>query len=88
MHLMQRLKLPKEQAYLLLCPQPGNGNAWFEGAHLLPLLRKALTLPDGPETDLLQYLDRLANIETQSFPVVVTVVTSFQPICHAESWRL
>lgn len=38
--------------------QPGNGNVWFEGVHLLPLLRKVFSLPDGPETDLLQYLDR------------------------------
>uniref|UniRef100_A0A3Q3W7W6 Uncharacterized protein n=1 Tax=Mola mola TaxID=94237 RepID=A0A3Q3W7W6_MOLML len=39
--------------------QPGNSNSWFEGVHLLPLLRKVLSLPDGPETDLLQYLDRV-----------------------------
>lgn len=39
-------------------PQPGNSNVWFEGSQLLPLLRKVLSLPDGPETDLLQYLDR------------------------------
>ncbi|XP_071347347.1 glomulin, FKBP associated protein a isoform X2 [Trachinotus anak] len=41
--------------------QPGNSNTWFEGVHLLPLLRKVLSLPDGPETDLLQYLDRSAH---------------------------
>ncbi|XP_061587190.1 glomulin, FKBP associated protein a [Cololabis saira] len=39
--------------------QPGNGNPWFEGVHLLPLLRHVFSLPDGPETDLLQYLDRV-----------------------------
>uniref|UniRef100_A0A8C3G3Z1 Glomulin, FKBP associated protein a n=1 Tax=Cyclopterus lumpus TaxID=8103 RepID=A0A8C3G3Z1_CYCLU len=39
--------------------QPGKSNAWFEGPQLLPLLRKVLILPDGPETDLLQYLDRV-----------------------------
>lgn len=38
--------------------QTGNSNTWFLGIHLLPLLRKVLILPDGPETDLLQYLDR------------------------------
>lgn len=38
--------------------QTENSNDWFEGVYLLPLLRKVLTLPDGPETDLLQYLDR------------------------------
>lgn len=73
-------ELRAHRASLLFCPQPGNSNAWFEGAHLLPLLRKVLTLPDGPETDLLQYLDRLANIRHNLFPVVVTVVTSFQSI--------
>lgn len=60
-------ELLPEQANLLSRPQPGNSNAWFEGAHLLPLLRKVLTLPDGPETDLLQYLDRLANIRHNRF---------------------
>ncbi|XP_077471216.1 glomulin, FKBP associated protein a isoform X2 [Stigmatopora argus] len=39
--------------------RPGNSNIWFEGVHLLPLLRLVFTLPDGPETDLLQYLDRV-----------------------------
>ncbi|KAM6918860.1 glomulin, FKBP associated protein a [Xenentodon cancila] len=39
--------------------QPGNGNPWFEGVHLLPLLRHVFSLPDGPETDLLQSLDRV-----------------------------
>lgn len=39
--------------------QTENSNAWFEGLYLLPLLRKVLMLPDGPETDLLQYLDRI-----------------------------
>ncbi|KAJ8406314.1 hypothetical protein AAFF_G00305450 [Aldrovandia affinis] len=39
--------------------KPGNGNAWFLGVHLLPLLRLVLCLPQGPETDLLQGLDRV-----------------------------
>ncbi|XP_018586325.1 glomulin, FKBP associated protein a isoform X2 [Scleropages formosus] len=39
--------------------KPGNGNPWFLGIHLLPLLRLALSLPQGPETDLLQGLDRI-----------------------------
>lgn len=34
------------------------------------------TLPDGPETDLLQYLDRLASPPAQCFPLSVAVVTS------------
>ncbi|XP_076838140.1 glomulin, FKBP associated protein a isoform X2 [Brachyhypopomus gauderio] len=39
--------------------KPGNGNEWFLGKHLLPLLRQVLSLPQGPETDLLRYLDRI-----------------------------
>ncbi|KAM9844834.1 glomulin, FKBP associated protein a [Aulostomus maculatus] len=39
--------------------QPGHSNVWFEGVQLLPLLRMVFILPDGPETDLLQYLDRV-----------------------------
>ncbi|KAJ8357537.1 hypothetical protein SKAU_G00203310 [Synaphobranchus kaupii] len=39
--------------------KPGNGNAWFLGTHLMPLLRLVLLLPQGPETDLLQGLDRV-----------------------------
>ncbi|XP_077394184.1 glomulin, FKBP associated protein a [Festucalex cinctus] len=39
--------------------RPGKSNIWFEGFRLLPLLRLVFTLPDGPETDLLQYLDRI-----------------------------
>ncbi|CAL8346097.1 unnamed protein product [Merluccius merluccius] len=39
--------------------KPGNENHWFLGSHLMPLLRQVLVLPDGPETDLLRYLDRL-----------------------------
>ncbi|XP_077075134.1 glomulin, FKBP associated protein a [Siphateles boraxobius] len=39
--------------------KPCNGNEWFLGKHLLPLLRLVLCLPHGPETDLLQNLDRI-----------------------------
>ncbi|KAF4117046.1 glomulin, FKBP associated protein a [Onychostoma macrolepis] len=39
--------------------RPCNGNDWFLGKHLLPLLRLVLCLPHGPETDLLQNLDRI-----------------------------
>ncbi|XP_051985176.1 glomulin, FKBP associated protein a [Xyrauchen texanus] len=39
--------------------KPGNGNEWFLGKHLLPLLRLVLCLSQGPETDLLQNLDRI-----------------------------
>ncbi|TRY87519.1 hypothetical protein DNTS_007083 [Danionella cerebrum] len=37
----------------------GNGNEWFMGTNLLPLLRLVLCLPHGPETDLLQNMDRI-----------------------------
>lgn len=55
------------EAAALFCPQPGNGNAWFKGVHLMPLVREVLSLPDGPETDLLLYLDRLATIRQVVF---------------------
>lgn len=64
------LKLQKSELYLYqwccityvnvhISPrQLDNGNEWFMGAHLFPLLRQVLCLPQGPETDLLQNLDR------------------------------
>ncbi|XP_019733402.1 glomulin, FKBP associated protein a [Hippocampus comes] len=42
-----------------LALRPGNANIWFEGFRLPPLLQLVFTLADGPETDLLQYLDRI-----------------------------
>ncbi|TST47741.1 Glomulin [Bagarius yarrelli] len=51
------IKNIKNQINLAL--KPGNGNSWFLGKHLLPLLRQVLTLPQGPETDLLHNLDRI-----------------------------
>ncbi|KAK2901187.1 hypothetical protein Q8A67_009302 [Cirrhinus molitorella] len=39
--------------------KPCNGNDWFLGKYLLPLLRLVLCLPHGPETDLLQNLDKI-----------------------------
>lgn len=56
-------KTKQRSVFVSVCPQPGNSNTWFEGVHLLPLLRKVLSLPDGPETDLLQNLDRSAHKE-------------------------
>ncbi|KAG7265797.1 hypothetical protein CRUP_000768, partial [Coryphaenoides rupestris] len=47
------------RAQIDLALKPGNENDWFLGVHLMPLLRQVLLLPDGPETDLLQYVDRL-----------------------------
>uniref|UniRef100_A0A3Q3WGH8 Uncharacterized protein n=1 Tax=Mola mola TaxID=94237 RepID=A0A3Q3WGH8_MOLML len=54
--------------------QPGNSNSWFEGVHLLPLLRKVLSLPDGPETDLLQYLDVQTGIWTELYKIEDTFI--------------
>ncbi|RXM99726.1 Glomulin [Acipenser ruthenus] len=39
--------------------KPGNSNVWFSGPQLLPLLHLVLSLPEGPETDLLQNFDRI-----------------------------
>lgn len=48
--------------------QPGNSNMWFEGVHLLPLLHRVLSLPSGPETDLLENLDRFAHTSSAVSP--------------------
>ncbi|KAF5894482.1 glomulin, partial [Clarias magur] len=42
-----------------LALKPGHENDWFLGKHLRPLLRQVLSLPQGPETDLLHNLDRI-----------------------------
>ncbi|XP_053507444.1 glomulin, FKBP associated protein a isoform X1 [Ictalurus furcatus] len=42
-----------------LALKPGHENDWFLGKHLLPLLHLVLSLPQGPETDLLHNLDRI-----------------------------
>lgn len=39
--------------------KPGNENVWFQGINFLPLLHTVVCLPQGPETDLLQNLDRI-----------------------------
>uniref|UniRef100_A0A3B4AAA2 Uncharacterized protein n=1 Tax=Periophthalmus magnuspinnatus TaxID=409849 RepID=A0A3B4AAA2_9GOBI len=46
------------------------GNVWFEGLHLLPLLRSVLMLPDGPETDLLQYMDIMESLNLLRYLVI------------------
>lgn len=51
------IKNIKNQIDLAL--KPNHGNSWFLGKHLLPLLRQVLSLPQGPETDLLHSLDRI-----------------------------
>ncbi|XP_070689029.1 glomulin-like [Pempheris klunzingeri] len=39
--------------------EPGNANKWFLGEEFLLLLRLVLCLPQGPETDLLNTMDRI-----------------------------
>uniref|UniRef100_A0A3B3DNA0 Glomulin, FKBP associated protein a n=1 Tax=Oryzias melastigma TaxID=30732 RepID=A0A3B3DNA0_ORYME len=69
--------------------QPGNGNVWFEGVHLLPLLRKVFSLPDGPETDLLQYLDRLMEaLNLLRFLVIRDKVTENQTGVWTELYKI
>ncbi|KAB5535924.1 hypothetical protein PHYPO_G00123490 [Pangasianodon hypophthalmus] len=51
------IKNIKNQIDLAL--KPGHENDWFLGKHLLPLLHQVLSLPQGPETDLLHNLDRI-----------------------------
>ncbi|XP_074543850.1 glomulin, FKBP associated protein a [Halichoeres trimaculatus] len=69
--------------------QPGNGNAWFEGVHLLPLLRKVLSLPDGPETDLLQNLDRIMeSLNLLRYLVIRDKVTENQTGIWTELYKI
>lgn len=69
--------------------QPGNGNTWFEGVHLLPLLRKVLSLPDGPETDLLQYLDRvMESLNLLRYLVIRDKVTENQTGIWTELYKI
>uniref|UniRef100_A0A3P8T4U1 Glomulin, FKBP associated protein a n=1 Tax=Amphiprion percula TaxID=161767 RepID=A0A3P8T4U1_AMPPE len=69
--------------------QPGNSNTWFEGVHLLPLLRKVLILPDGPETDLLQYLDRIMeSLNLLRYLVIRDKVTENQTGIWTELYKI
>ncbi|XP_070775209.1 glomulin, FKBP associated protein a [Enoplosus armatus] len=69
--------------------QPGNSNTWFEGVHLLPLLRKVLSLPDGPETDLLQYLDRIMeSLNLLRYLVIRDKVTENQTGIWTELYKI
>uniref|UniRef100_A0A3Q2UGL2 Glomulin, FKBP associated protein a n=1 Tax=Fundulus heteroclitus TaxID=8078 RepID=A0A3Q2UGL2_FUNHE len=69
--------------------QPGNSNVWFEGAHLLPLLRKVFSLPDGPETDLLQYLDRvMESLNLLRYLVIRDKVTENQTGIWTELYKI
>ncbi|KAK5918935.1 hypothetical protein CgunFtcFv8_022873 [Champsocephalus gunnari] len=69
--------------------QPGNSNSWFEGVQLLPLLRKVLVLPDGPETDLLQYLDRIMeSLNLLRYLVIRDKVTENQTGIWTELYKI
>ncbi|XP_059200948.1 glomulin, FKBP associated protein a isoform X2 [Centropristis striata] len=69
--------------------RPGNGNTWFEGAELLPLLRKVLVLPDGPETDLLQYLDRIMeSLNLLRYLIIRDKVTENQTGIWTELYKI
>ncbi|CAK6952297.1 glomulin%2C FKBP associated protein a [Scomber scombrus] len=69
--------------------QPGNSNTWFEGVHLLPLLRKVFILPDGPETDLLQYMDRvMESLNLLRYLVIRDKVTENQTGIWTELYKI
>ncbi|CAJ1071878.1 glomulin%2C FKBP associated protein a isoform X1 [Xyrichtys novacula] len=69
--------------------QPGNSNIWFEGVHLLPLLRKVFSLPDGPETDLLQYLDRIMeSLNLLRYLIIRDKVTENQTGIWTELYKI
>ncbi|XP_054452232.1 glomulin, FKBP associated protein a [Anoplopoma fimbria] len=69
--------------------QPGNSNTWFEGSQLLPLLRKVLSLPDGSETDLLQYLDRvMESLNLLRYLVIRDKVTENQTGIWTELYKI
>ncbi|KAK5859435.1 hypothetical protein PBY51_020990 [Eleginops maclovinus] len=69
--------------------QPGNSNSWFEGVQLLPLLRKVLVLPNGPETDLLQYLDRIMeSLNLLRYLIIRDKVTENQTGIWTELYKI
>ncbi|XP_017286258.1 glomulin, FKBP associated protein a [Kryptolebias marmoratus] len=69
--------------------QPGNSNIWFEGVHLLPLLQRVFRLPDGPETDLLQYLDRvMESLNLLRYLVIRDKVTENQTGIWTELYKI
>ncbi|XP_073347916.1 glomulin, FKBP associated protein a [Pagrus major] len=69
--------------------QAGNSNTWFEGVHLLPLLRKVFILPDGPETDLLQYLDRIMeSLNLLRYLIIRDKVTENQTGIWTELYKI
>ncbi|KAK1878923.1 Glomulin [Dissostichus eleginoides] len=64
-------------------------DAALQGAQLLPLLRKVLVLPDGPETDLLQYLDRIMeSLNLLRYLVIRDKVTENQTGIWTELYKI
>uniref|UniRef100_A0A8C6U3A5 Glomulin, FKBP associated protein a n=1 Tax=Neogobius melanostomus TaxID=47308 RepID=A0A8C6U3A5_9GOBI len=64
-------------------------NPWFAGLHLLPLLRSVLTLPDGPETDLLENMDRLMEaLNLLRYLVIRDKVTENQTGIWTELYKI
>lgn len=69
--------------------KPGNSNSWFEGVHLLPLLRLVLSLPDGPETDLLENMDRIMeSLNLLRYLVIRDKVTENQTGIWTELYKI
>lgn len=69
--------------------KPGNSNSWFEGVHLLPLLRLVLSLPEGPETDLLENMDRIMeSLNLLRYLVIRDKVTENQTGIWTELYKI
>ncbi|KAM4604598.1 glomulin, FKBP associated protein a [Polymixia lowei] len=69
--------------------KPGNGNEWFQGVHFLPLLRQVLCLPDGPETDLLQNMDRvMESLNLLRYLIIRDKVTENQTGIWTELYKI
>lgn len=69
--------------------KPGNSNSWFEGVHLLPLLRLVLSLPEGPETDLLENMDRIMEaLNLLRYLVIRDKVTENQTGIWTELYKI
>ncbi|KAM4551435.1 glomulin, FKBP associated protein a isoform 1-T2 [Odontesthes bonariensis] len=69
--------------------QSGNSNIWFEGVHLVLLLRMVFSLPDGPETDLLHYLDRIMeSLNLLRYLVIRDKITENQTGIWTELYKI
>uniref|UniRef100_A0A1A7YPD9 Glomulin, FKBP associated protein a n=1 Tax=Iconisemion striatum TaxID=60296 RepID=A0A1A7YPD9_9TELE len=69
--------------------QPDKKNIWFQGTHLMPLLRKVFSLPDGPETNLLQYMDRvMESLNLLRYLVIRDKVTENQTGVWTELYKI